>query len=185
LFLGTWACSTRRQLPGPSRPMDALLRFRLVRRVLRERLKVVVVRRGSPTISAVHGVHAWLGVGAALGVGCSSVHAADGRVFSSGDEAVRASAAHDLGCGPALVTVTDVGNDENAESVAEGCGWRATYRYKNVPYVHFGDESVLVQVSRFPIHPPDDVGAGCSKDTDCKGERVCVQRQCVEPTQKH
>jgi len=22
---------------------------------------------------------------------------------------------------------------------------------------------------------------GCSKDTDCKGERICVQRQCVHP----
>jgi hypothetical protein len=25
---------------------------------------------------------------------------------------------------------------------------------------------------------------GCSKDIDCKGERVCVQRQCVEPPDK-
>lgn len=27
-------------------------------------------------------------------------------------------------------------------------------------------------------HPPSD---GCSKDTDCKGERVCIDERCVEP----
>ncbi len=27
-------------------------------------------------------------------------------------------------------------------------------------------------------HPPSD---GCSKDTDCKGERVCVEARCVDP----
>ncbi len=28
--------------------------------------------------------------------------------------------------------------------------------------------------------PPSAVG-GCDKDTDCKGERICVQRACVDP----
>ena len=29
---------------------------------------------------------------------------------------------------------------------------------------------------------PSLARAGCDKDTDCKGERVCVEAQCVEPT---
>jgi len=28
--------------------------------------------------------------------------------------------------------------------------------------------------------PPSEVG-GCDKDTDCKGERICVQRACIYP----
>ena len=32
-----------------------------------------------------------------------------------------------------------------------------------------------------PAPPPSDV-AGCGKDTDCKGDRICVTRRCVEPT---
>jgi hypothetical protein len=39
--------------------------------------------------------------------------------------------------------------------------------------------------------PPADTGASpfpaagaCLKDTDCKGERICVQAQCIEPAQK-
>jgi len=48
-------------------------------------------------------------VEAAMCAACTSIRATDGRVFSSGDEAVRASAAHDLGCGPDIVEVNNVG----------------------------------------------------------------------------
>jgi hypothetical protein len=131
-------------------------------------------------------------VGAAFWAGCTSVLATDGRVFSSGDEAVRASAAHDLGCGPELVVVRDL----EGESVVDGCGWRATYRYVS-PGPHFGDKSNIVLVSRFPsgsggrapplaapAPPPAGSAPGCSKDTDCKGDRVCAQGQCADPAVK-
>jgi hypothetical protein len=128
-------------------------------------------------------------VGAAFWAGCTTVRATDGHFFSSADEAVRASAAHDLGCGAAFVEVTNL----QGESVVDGCGWRATYRYVS-PGPHFGDKSDMVLVSRFPSGaggqsaassaaspPPPSTGAGCSKDTDCKGDRVCVQGQCADP----
>lgn len=35
-----------------------------------------------------------------------------------------------------------------------------------------------------PPPPPPPVTGGCSKDTDCKGDRICVQAQCVNPTAK-
>jgi hypothetical protein len=132
-------------------------------------------------------------LGAVTSAACTSVRATDGRVFSSADEAVRASAAHDLGCGPELVEVTNL----EGESVVDGCGWRATYRYVS-PGPHFGDKSDMVLVSRFPsgsggqgaapsaASPPGAASSasGCAKDTDCKGDRVCVQGQCADPTVK-
>ena len=133
-------------------------------------------------------------VEAAMCAACTSIRATDGRVFSSGDEAVRASAAHDLGCGPDIVEVNNVGVDDNAEAVVDGCGWRATYRYSKAYGAHFGDKSEVVLVSRFPAgsggplapsfsssSPGRTSGAGCSKDTDCKGDRVCVRGQCADP----
>jgi hypothetical protein len=128
-------------------------------------------------------------VGAVMSAACTSVRATDGRVFASADEAARASAAHDLGCGPELVEVRTL----ERESVVDGCGWRATYRYVS-PGPHFGDKSDMVLVSRFPSgpggqlapssaspSPPAGSEAGCAKDTDCKGDRICVQGQCAEP----
>jgi hypothetical protein len=32
--------------------------------------------------------------------------------------------------------------------------------------------------------PPAGAGTGCSRDTDCKGDRICVQGSCVEPPPK-
>ena len=31
------------------------------------------------------------------------------------------------------------------------------------------------------VSPPASAGAGCTKDTDCKGDRICEARACVEP----
>jgi hypothetical protein len=143
---------------------------------------------GSRWASLVAGV-----LGAAFWAGCTTVRATDGQSFSSGDEAVRASAAHDLGCGAAFLEVRNL----EGESVVEGCGWHATYRYVS-PGPHFGDKSDMVLVSRFPSGaggqsatspaasppPPFTTGPGCSKDTDCKGDRVCVQGQCADPAVK-
>jgi hypothetical protein len=93
-----------------------------------------------------------------------------------------------------LIEVTNVGHDDAAESVIDGCGWRATYRYNESPGPHFGDRSEVVLVSRFPSGAGGPLapssasspttptsGAGCSKDTDCKGDRICVQGQCADP----
>ena len=34
----------------------------------------------------------------------------------------------------------------------------------------------------WPVAPAPQMSSGCSKDSDCKGERICVQAICVEPT---
>lgn len=36
--------------------------------------------------------------------------------------------------------------------------------------------------SRVTSGPPADVGPGCAKDTDCKGDRICVSGACVSPS---
>jgi len=36
-----------------------------------------------------------------------------------------------------------------------------------------------------PDWPPESpYGSGCSKDTDCKGDRICVAAVCVDPTER-
>ncbi len=30
--------------------------------------------------------------------------------------------------------------------------------------------------------PPDEAATGCTKDTECKGERVCRQGRCEDPS---
>jgi hypothetical protein len=42
-----------------------------------------------------------------------------------------------------------------------------------------GAASALPPVAGPPSAPP--AGSGCSKDTDCKGDRVCSRGQCVDP----
>ena len=132
-------------------------------------------------------------VGAALSAGCTTVRATDGTVVTAWSvpsvEGVRASAAHDLGCPAAAIHVTNVSTDADAhyanDLIAEGCGWSANY---HVVATLGRGEYEAVQVSRSPLTPIVQAGAGagpgCSKDTDCKGDRVCVQGQCADPPSK-
>jgi|HubBroStandDraft_1064217.scaffolds.fasta_scaffold120092_1 hypothetical protein len=133
-------------------------------------------------------------VGAAFWAGCTTVRATDGTVVTAwavpSEEGVRASAAHDLGCPAAAIDIKNVSTDANAhyanDFVAKGCGWTANYHV--VAMVGRG-EYEAVQVSRSPLTPIVQAGAGasgpgCSKDTDCKGDRVCVQGQCADPAVK-
>jgi hypothetical protein len=102
-----------------------------------------------------------------------------------------ASAVHDLPCGRASTLAVD-------ELTLEGCGQRITYRQVAreiaTPPGHFGinNGSRYTLVGRVPIpgaatpspapsSAPASSGAVCAKDTDCKGDRVCVQAQCADP----
>jgi hypothetical protein len=133
-------------------------------------------------------------LGAGICASCTTVHATDGRVFTAWDvpsvEAVKASAAFDLRCPPGAIAVENVSTNSTYpnELVADGCGWRATYRV--IPRVGRG-EYEAVQTSRYSStltaargEATSKSGPGCSKDTDCKGDRVCVQGQCADPAVK-
>jgi hypothetical protein len=131
-------------------------------------------------------------VGAAwMSAGCAYPEmwtATDGTIFQ--DErrspsepvlALKASGAHDLPC---AIDHVSVGAEPGVWAVS-GCGWRVVYRVVYGGRPNTIDER-FVLVSRSPSTPGADQaatnsGAGCSKDTDCKGERVCVQGQCADP----
>ncbi len=45
-------------------------------------------------------------------------------------------------------------------------------------------QAVAAQTARMPPPPPPPSGAfpeGCLRDVDCKGDRICVQHECVSP----
>jgi hypothetical protein len=44
----------------------------------------------------------------------------------------------------------------------------------------YTEEQMRAAQSAHPASAPDSPGA-CAKDTDCKGDRVCNQGQCVAP----
>jgi len=80
-----------------------------------------------------------------------SVRATDGSVSRDMAAAVRASAAHDFGCGAEAIDVKDVSVDATYEFVAAGCGSRATYR---VPVHSIYETADVVQMSRSPAVQP-------------------------------
>ncbi len=126
----------------------------------------------------------------------------DGRVFQSGtaalsangaayDQALKASAAHDLPCPIDKVSV----DPAPLSGALIGCGWRVVYREVDGPegqVVHgqlIVEDKRLALLSRSPLTPRGDQPAptsesGCSKDTDCKGDRICAQGQCADPAVK-
>jgi len=88
---------------------------------------------------------------AACGGGMVSVRATDGSVTRDMAAAVRASAAHDLGCGAEAIDVKDVSVNATYEFVAAGCGSRSTYR---VPVHSIYETADVVQMSRSPAVQP-------------------------------
>jgi hypothetical protein len=147
-------------------------------------------------------------IGGASCLGCfaytvqESYTATDGMVFRSdiakgtdqiltartggvpADQAMKASGAHDLPC-----PIDKVSVDPPGVWAASGCGWRVVYRLVGAQTVNghlIVEGQRFVLLSRSPLTPEGDhdattIAAGCSKDTDCKGDRVCVQGQCADP----
>ena len=113
--------------------------------------------------------------------------ATDGTKFDSdGREdrslyAIAASGQHDLSC-----PVVQPAWLSHADYMAEGCGQRALYRLE-----YWVAESAaapatghVLLLSRFTLGDggsPVNTSAGCAKDVDCKGARICVKGDCVDP----
>ena len=120
-----------------------------------------------------------------------SIHEAWGGA-GHGAAAAIASAVHDLPCPRASIVAID-------DLTLEGCGQRVTYRAvaQNIAtppgHQRITDGRRYMLVGRIPISgavasatpppsmPPASSAPGCLKDTDCKGDRVCVQGQCADP----
>jgi hypothetical protein len=108
------------------------------------------------TIAVERNLRWALGVGVVFGAMCTAacgeltVRATDGRILPDMVSAVRASAAHDIGCAFEQVDVKNISENDVHELIAEGCGSRATYRV--VPGSSFAGWEA-VQVSRFPSGP--------------------------------
>jgi hypothetical protein len=118
--------------------------------------------------------------------------ATTGRTYPGESERKAAfeSAAYDLRCGSDSISVlaTSYATDSWVAAMVptqlEGCGQHVTYQVRcgrDPPDDHFVCHYALA--GRTPIAAPatTPAGAGCSKDTDCKGDRVCVQGQCADP----
>jgi hypothetical protein len=114
-------------------------------------------------------------------------------------DAVQASGAHDIPCPITQVTAHWV---KEHEWVAEGCGQRIDYIAKHkfaVPWKISLQSRAKLPAGSAPLPataPPSSVApavsptspgvgaGGCSKDVDCKGERICVNAMCVDPPPK-
>jgi hypothetical protein len=116
-------------------------------------------------------------------------------------DAVQASAAHDIPC-PISQVKAHWAKDH--DYVAEGCGTRINYTTKQkfaVPWrvtlvsrakldgtatpVATASAATAATVGATPATTGTVASAppagGCSKDTDCKGDRICVEAACVDP----
>jgi hypothetical protein len=67
-----------------------------------------------------------------------------------------------------------------------GCGHRGTVSCHDVGGVWTCSHPSDMQPDTSTLAAPTPTaatpsGTGCSKDTDCKGDRVCVQGQCADP----
>jgi hypothetical protein len=121
-----------------------------------------------------------------------SIHEAWGDAAQGG--AAIASAVHDLPCPRASIVAID-------DLTLEGCGQRVTYRAvaQNIAtppgHQRITDGRRYTLVGRIPISGavasatprppacrPPVRHRDARKDTDCKGDRVCVQGQCADPT---
>ncbi len=124
-------------------------------------------------------------------------------------DAVQASGAHDIPCPITQVTAHWV---KEHDWVAEGCGVHVDYTARHkfaVPWqITLVSRAKMAQpvvplasaAPAAPVAPVASAGSsvapgtlapaavpatvGCSKDTDCKGDRICVSAQCVDPPPK-
>ena len=70
-----------------------------------------------------------------------------------------------IGCGQEVVYVSTC--DGAAGTVGRSCTWLANEN--------------ITQANARAAPAPNTTVPGCSFDTQCKGDRVCVDRQCVTP----
>ena len=103
--------------------------------------------------------------------------------------------AHDIAADAWNCKSTDIlleSSQDGPESIGYnflGCGHRGTVTCTKTQRGnwHCDPPSDLAEQSPpVPIGPPVSPRAagdqaGCSKDTDCKGDRICVQSQCTDP----
>jgi hypothetical protein len=79
--------------------------------------------------------------------------------------------------------------------LAVGVGWAllsgasAIYGFKQTDSCRTAQTDLAIRIQRSAPPPPSfvpppaaaPVEAGCSRDVDCKADRICVQRECVPP----
>ena len=127
----------------------------------------------------------------------SKTYAGTGVTSADFSDAVQASGAHDIPCPITQVTAHWV---KEHEWVAEGCGERIDYVAKHkfaVPWqitlasrakipgsTAPAPTTATTAASPTPVTPTPANAGGCSKDTDCKGERICINAMCVDPPPK-
>jgi hypothetical protein len=95
------------------------------------------------------------------------------------------------GCGPGVgagETAARYWNCKNTDLVREGTT-RPDRDHVDYRFYGCGHRGVVAcqkdSAGDWRCDPPDDLrlptsNGGCSKDTDCKGDRVCVQSQCTD-----
>ena len=105
---------------------------------------------------------------AVLAPACAAVTTAQYRDASVGP----------LGCPEDEVTISE---HRNVIWVGQGMTWRASCRGKTFICSMAG--AVATCSEEMGSAPATATpGGGCEYDTQCKGERVCVNRTCVDPT---
>lgn len=113
-------------------------------------------------------------------IGCSS-HGGSLRARSSGDLHCPAESVKIYRLDDSSYRVFGCQQEAVYRTVCDGAGGPATYASRDCTWTLDSLRSDAAVAKQPEQNATAAVAAGCSFDNQCKGDRICVQKQCVAP----